>query len=151
LLAPRVLGADGTPEDAVRANLTPLSLLTRHGLQKRKALQPSEPACRGRRFYWLAGMFMLLRSTAYRAVGGFDERFFLYCEDYDLCARLYLAGNAIMLVEQASVIHEAQRDSRRSSKHLRWHLQSLGRVWRSRAFWRVLSSNLVQRSNIPNC
>ena len=136
LIAPRVLAADLVPEDSVRANLTPWSLV-RRAMGYREPLQVRGDARRGAPFFWIAGMCLLARADAYRAVGGFDERFFLYCEDYDLCARLYNAGWAIRLDEQARIIHEAQRDSHRTWRHLRMHLASLAKVWLSGAFWRV--------------
>jgi GT2 family glycosyltransferase len=101
----------------------------------------------GQPFYWLAGMFLLARADAFQAVGGFDERFFLYCEDYDLCARFYGAGYALASVPAASAVHDAQRDSHRAFKYLRWHVGSLLKVWTSRAFWRV---TLDRRATHPD-
>jgi hypothetical protein len=136
LLGPRVLGPDGNEEDSVRAQPTPLSLLARR-LGHRRSLRVTGPAVLGEPFYWLAGMFLLVRSDRFAQVKGFDERYFLYCEDYDLCARLYLAGHGVAMEPRASVIHAAQRDSHHSAKHMRWHVASLLRVWRSHAFWRL--------------
>jgi GT2 family glycosyltransferase len=84
-------------------------------------------------------MFLGLRSKAFAAVGGFDPRFFLYCEDYDLCARLYNTGGTLALIPTASVIHDARRDSHRSARHLRWHLKSLVKVWTSSSYWRLVA------------
>lgn len=54
---------------------------------------------------WLSGACMLARRDALEAVGGFDEGFFLYCEDMDLCARLRAAGGRIRYEPNATVRH----------------------------------------------
>ena len=140
VIAPRIVNAAGQPEDSVRANLTPWSLAARQLFGRRKALAVRGTSRRGEPFFWLAGMCLLLDAAAFRSVGGFDERFFLYCEDFDLCARLYNANYAIKLEPRTRLVHEAQRDSHRSLPHLRWHLASLAKVWTSAAFWRVTLS-----------
>ncbi len=136
-VAPQVLSAAGSVEDSVRANLTPASLFARQLLRRRERLDTQVPARRGVPFYWLAGMCLVVDSQAFRFVGGFDERYFLYCEDYDLCARLYLSGRSLVVEPRARIVHDARRDSHGSLRHLRWHLQSLLKVWTSTAFWRV--------------
>ncbi len=89
---------------------------------------------------WLAGMCLLARSAAFDAVGGFDPRFFMYMEDADLSLRLRLAGWAVRQVDSATVVHAARRASRRSARHLRWHVTSLARHWLSAAYWRYLAA-----------
>lgn len=73
---------------------------------------------------WLAGMFVVFRHDSFELVGGFDERFFMYLEDSDICKRLQKHGRSTVLQPSCTVIHEAQRASRRSARHLRWHLTS---------------------------
>jgi N-acetylglucosaminyl-diphospho-decaprenol L-rhamnosyltransferase len=41
---------------------------------------------------WVAGTYFMIRRSAWEAVGGFDERYFMYMEDVDLCWRLGRAG-----------------------------------------------------------
>ncbi len=67
---------------------------------------------------WLSGACMLIRRDAFTAAGGFDERFFLYWEDADLCRRLRNAGFQVRYVPGASAVHQVGRSSqtaRRSS------------------------------------
>jgi GT2 family glycosyltransferase len=54
---------------------------------------------------WLSGSNLLLRAEALRKVGLFDERYFLYFEDADLCYRLRLAGWKCLLVTKAVIYH----------------------------------------------
>jgi N-acetylglucosaminyl-diphospho-decaprenol L-rhamnosyltransferase len=54
---------------------------------------------------WISGACLLLRKAAFEAVGGFDERYFLYWEDADLGRRLRRAGYRIRYVPAAKVVH----------------------------------------------
>ena len=126
LLAPRILEPGKTTPEQHRAIITPREILTR---RRPGYPVPAEPA-------WIPGLFMLFRSEAYRQIGGFDERFFMYGEDFDICARLRLAGWKLSIAEHLQTRHDAQRASHSSKRHLYWHLTSLLKVWSSAAFWR---------------
>ena len=146
LIAPRVVAQNMCIEDSVRSNLTPWSVIQRaikRGNNERSYLTIQNRSA----FFWVAGMCMLVRAESFRSVGGFDERYFLYCEDYDLCARLYNAGWSIRLDDKSVVMHEAQRDSRRNITHLLMHLNSLIKVWLSLSFWRVTFTNYKKLLN----
>jgi hypothetical protein len=54
---------------------------------------------------WLVGACLCLRANAMRQVGLFDERFFMYSEEIDLCRRLRAAGWRIRYVPTAEVAH----------------------------------------------
>jgi GT2 family glycosyltransferase len=67
---------------------------------------------------WLSGACLLVRRDAFVAAGGFDERFFMYWEDADLCRRLRGRGYTIRYVPGATAVHKVGRSSqtaRRSS------------------------------------
>ncbi len=53
----------------------------------------------------VSGSCMLIRKTTFDAIGGMDERFFLHCEDLDLCRRIRDAGQRVLFVPATSVIH----------------------------------------------
>ena len=54
---------------------------------------------------------MLARVDALREVGGFDERYFLYWEDADLCRRLRRAGHHVRYVPSATAVHRVGHSS----------------------------------------
>lgn len=53
---------------------------------------------------WVSGVCMLMRRVDYLAVEGFDPRFFMYCEDIDLCIKLANRGK-IVLLDDFDLIH----------------------------------------------
>jgi GT2 family glycosyltransferase len=54
---------------------------------------------------WLSGACMLIRRDLFESLGGFDERFFLYCEDMDLCRRVWNSRHSVRYVSSAMVDH----------------------------------------------
>jgi GT2 family glycosyltransferase len=54
---------------------------------------------------WVSGSCLLVRREAFLAVDGFDERFFLYEEDADLCRRLRAAGFQVLFTPEAEALH----------------------------------------------
>lgn len=85
---------------------------------------------------WVAGMFMLFPSVVFARLGGFDEKFFLYYEDVDLCCRLRLSGYRIVVESEAVVIHDARRASHRRPYYFFRHLVSVIRFFVSRVYFR---------------
>lgn len=61
---------------------------------------------------WVSGACMLIRREAFEAVGGFDERYFMYWEDADLCRRLRHAGHRVRYVPPATAVHRVGHSSR---------------------------------------
>lgn len=126
LVAPLIRAPDGQPEDNARYFPTPLALLAKAltGYDGRHVARQAEGAMS---VEWVAGMFMLFRADAFRLLEGFDESYFLYYEDVDLCARAWKAGMKVLLCPKAAAFHDARRESHRNVKHLSWHLASMGR------------------------
>ena len=54
---------------------------------------------------WVSGAALLVRRTDFEAAGGFDERFFMYTEDVDLCVSLRRRGRRILFVPQSEIVH----------------------------------------------
>jgi GT2 family glycosyltransferase len=69
-------------------------------------------------------MFVLFDTAIFGAAGGFDERYFLYYEDVELCRRLRRGRYEVLYAPGAEVVHDARRASRRDAAHLRHHVAS---------------------------
>jgi len=61
---------------------------------------------------WLSGACLLARREALHRVNGFDERYFLYWEDADLCRRLRGLGAEVRYVPAATAVHRVGQSSR---------------------------------------
>jgi GT2 family glycosyltransferase len=138
-VAPLIVNGKGEVEDSARHFPTPWSIFKKAlGFGSKReyiiGLTPFSPE-------WVAGMFMLFRCETFREVGGFNEKFFLYYEDVDLCARFRSKGMQVLLCPTVKAVHDARRESHRSLKYLRWHLLSITRYFASSVFFRTVLLN----------
>lgn len=69
----------------------------------------------------VSGALMLVPRAAFDAVGGFDEGYFLHCEDLDLCRRLRDAGYAVHYAGSIAVVHGKGGSSRHRPVFVAWH------------------------------
>lgn len=72
----------------------------------------------------LSGCFMFVRTSVIKKTGAFDERFFLYAEDMDLCRRIGMVSQTIFN-PHITVFHTFHRASYRSVKYLKMHTKSV--------------------------
>jgi N-acetylglucosaminyl-diphospho-decaprenol L-rhamnosyltransferase len=125
LIAPVVTNPAGQPEDSARTFPTLITLGKKAlGLgDGRISVTGDNPVA----VDWVGGMFMVFRADAFTQIGGFDENFFLYYEDVDICARLWKKGWKVMVHPGAAVVHDAQRSSHYNLRYARFHGASLTR------------------------
>lgn len=138
LVMPRILNPDGTPQQLCKLLPSPLDLFARRFLGRAGATvfrqqharyqlqhldlhQPREVPC-------LSGCFMFLRRAAMEQAGLFDERFFMYMEDVDLCRRIGERYKTA-LYPNVAVRHEYAKGSYKDVKLLAYHLQSAVRYF----------------------
>lgn len=132
--APLVVNSRGVLQDSARPFPTPTAILAKALGAGSARYPPDQPT---RLPDWVAGMCMLFRSEVFRKIGGFDESYFLYYEDIDLCARLRVSGYRAVLCPDAVVVHDAQRASHRSVRYLAWHVRSILRFFLSPVYRRI--------------
>jgi GT2 family glycosyltransferase len=86
---------------------------------------------------WVGGMCMVFARQVFQTLKGFDENYYLYYEDVDLCGRMRLAGYRVLVCTSSRVIHHARRSSHRKMKYLIWHVTSMFRFFCSPVYSRL--------------
>ena len=156
IVGPRTRYPDGRiqvsfgPEPGPRAEWAQRRLV--RGVRKadRRWLERAEAlAAREHEPGWVSGSCLLARRAALDAVGGFDEGFFLYQEDVDLCLRVRKAGGRIVFTPTAGVVHHVGASMARTPaaaalayhrSHLRLYRKHCGAIARL-----VLRTSLLAR------
>ncbi|MBF6063532.1 glycosyltransferase family 2 protein [Nocardia terpenica] len=70
---------------------------------------------------WVSGCCLMMRRPLWEEMGGFDERYWMYLEDCDLCWRLRQRGYRTVLSGPAWVIHRGGQSSRTRKTKSLWH------------------------------
>ncbi len=125
IVGPRILNPDGSVQGSARGDpdmltglfgrtallgrLVPFLRVAKRNVAAEEAIRSGEESVV---VDWLSGACMLARRTALEQVGGFDERFFLYWEDADVCRRLRARGHHVRYVPAATAIHRVGQSSR---------------------------------------
>lgn len=125
ITGPRILNPDGSVQGSARGDpnmltglfgrttllrrVAPFLSIGRRNVVVEDAIRSGEQSVQ---VDWVSGACMLARREALDAVQGFDERFFLYWEDADLCRRLRAKGSHVRYVPGASAIHRVGQSSR---------------------------------------
>ena len=132
LFGPTVIGPDSDVELSHDVGLFD----RRNYGDRNQEAPPLGPCCAE----FLSGAVTLLRMSAYREVGPFDPRLFLYYEDDDFCMRLRAAGFSLILVPDAVVSHVGGGSVRLSAHyywekywHMAWSRLYLEEKYRGRA------------------
>lgn len=72
----------------------------------------------------LSGCFMFMRLSVIRKIGGFDERYFMYAEDLDLCRRIGEVSKTVYYPD-VQIYHEYAKGSYKNRKLLKYHICSV--------------------------
>lgn len=119
IVGPRLEGSDGTLQASCYPFPTPLDTFLENSTCAvffGRLIRRYVPGIRGlywrtwshdspRIVPWLKGAALAIRREAFNAVGGFDESFFLYFEDADLCCRMKNAGWQVHFAPVTTVVH----------------------------------------------
>ncbi len=133
-VGPRLHNLDGSPQPSCHNFPTPLVLLLeqtmlwrwlhRIPVARRRLLLASNQT-RATEVDWLTGACLLVRSDAFRSVGGLDEGFFFYWEEADLCRQLRGNGWTVLFEPAARAIHIGGGSSRAPAETYALFFESL--------------------------
>ena len=137
LVAPKIVNLEDAVEDSARRFPTPLEIFGKTFGGRSSAYKDDEQPVSFPD--WVAGMFMMFPRNVFEQIGGFDERYFLYYEDVDICARLRLAGYRVALCRDVSAVHDARRTSHRNLRYALLHLSSIFRFFLSPVYRQLRS------------
>ena len=137
VLLPLLRYPDGTIQSSVRRFYTwPVILYSRSPLRAvrfrprfwLRYLYDRIDRQRARSVDWGLGAAMFLRRADFGDAPIFDERFFLYFEDVDLCQRIWQRGQRVCYVPRVECVHAHRRESRIPVTRAGWlHFQSMVR------------------------
>ena len=149
-VAPIIVRTDGVPE-YTETRLDPHLALVGKAVPPASTLPDVIPQ------KWLDGAIFLARAPVIADIGGFDERYFLFCDEVDLAIRLRAAGWTLGLVTSARVRHRRGSSFGKSRKGLYYYWRNLyllcrlhapGRVvWRG-AWVARLVKNIIDPSHV---
>lgn len=139
LLTPKVLNLDGTQQHLAKRKVTLLRLIANRtgwrfleGVRKKYTMQDEDLFC-PTEIEQASGCFMLIRTELFKELKGFDERFFMYFEDFDLSRRVNLVSKVVYYPE-TYVYHEWERGGAKNIRLLLVQISSMFKYFFKWAF-----------------
>lgn len=144
-VAPLMYSADGKLQDVYRRELSVVDLLARYSPDWLKRLSAVQNRCTYHvmsdidktvpfECEFIQGSFLVMPSELFRELEGFDERFFMYAEDADLCKRIRKMHRIVECFPDCKVVHKWERASHRNFKLFRIHFASLVKYFCKHSF-----------------
>lgn len=116
IVGPRTLNADGSVQVSTGSDLSLASEIGQRRLVRgvarrnpRALAAADERHAREHEPDWVSGSCLMARRACLEAIDGFDDGFFLYEEDADLCRRARAAGWRVVFTPRATVVHQLGR------------------------------------------
>ncbi len=121
--SPRTLYPDGRPCSTIRRMPTHANIGRSRGavLKVGKGDYTLEADESRKSVEAMAATFMLITTNTFRQLGGFDERFFMYVEDTDLCKRLHAAGYDLAYLGDLTVRHQWGASTKQHPLRMKFH------------------------------
>lgn len=127
---PKIVDLEGNLQDAYRRTLTVFDVLlrmfTKNAFQKRRNhhSMKDEDYAHPFKVPFGQGSFLVIRTNLWKSLNGFDNRFFMYLEDADLCRRVN-EKSSLIYCPNATVVHKWEKESHRNKVLFKIHVQSM--------------------------
>lgn len=127
MVSPLIYSPDMKIEDSFRKYPTIFRLITRYLTLSRSSDYETSEFTYSDIFPvdWVAGMFMVFRSSAFNRLSGFDTKYFMYLEDADICRRINHEGGKVGILGSEYAVHDARRKTLKNLQHFYWHARSM--------------------------
>jgi hypothetical protein len=131
LLMPKIVYPNGETQHLCKLIPSPKDLILRRFIPFKKIKKRLENKYELRFFSYneeaeipiLSGCFMVIRTSVLKTVNAFDERFFMYLEDVDLCRRIGEIST-LLYYPKVEIVHNYEKGSYKNKKLLSYHIKS---------------------------
>lgn len=131
LIMPKIVYPDGATQYLCKLIPTPLNLFARRFLPFKSLVARQNEKYELRFFTYeneaeipsLSGCFMMIRTSVLTEVNGFDERYFMYLEDVDLCRKIG-EKSKLLFYPRVQITHNFEKGSYKDKKLLNYHITS---------------------------
>jgi hypothetical protein len=131
LIMPKICYPDGSTQHLCKLIPTPIDLILRRFITNKALLKKITNRYELRFISYqeeaeipvLSGCFMFVKTEVLKEIGGFDERFFMYLEDVDLCRRVNETSK-LVYYPKVKVVHNYEKGSYKNSRLLKYHVKS---------------------------
>jgi GT2 family glycosyltransferase len=120
LLSPKLLNTDGSIQLACRFIPSPFTIIKRFVFKSAADAFPLSAYKDNFLAPFIHGACFFVRGDFFKSLGGFDERYFMYMEDLDLCRMIQSKKLSVMLFNEVTAIHHHQKGS---AKHFKLFLR----------------------------
>ena len=133
IVVPKLLNLDLTHQFSARNFMRKRTLIYRFiynatqvvcAREVRRYLLTDIDASKTQTINWAFGAAMLIKKSWFENIEGFDERYFLYVEDADICLKSWKGGRSVVYFPEAVIIHAHQQSSSKS-----WNKKTILHLW----------------------
>jgi len=121
IISPRLLSPSGTPQNGAYGKFPTLAGLI---AQTNKREMPIADGAKILGIDWVSGCALMIRHDLFKKIGGWDEKFFLYFEDVDLCRRVWQENKKVIVDLRLSLIHFGGRSLKKNNDRRRYYYRA---------------------------